>query len=353
MKIKLAILEQNQIYLNRIVTAFSTKYADKLEIYSFTDMDIALATLDSSRIDVLIAGEEFDVDTSKIPGRCGFAYFVEAMDIDTIKGHMAICKFQKAELIYKQILSVYSENAGNISGLKLGDGDTKIIVFSSPCGGVGTSTVAASCAAYYAGKGSKTLYLNLEKFGTSDVFFAAEGQFDMSDIIYAIKSRKANLLMKLESSVKQDANGVYFYSGTKVAMDMLELTAEDIINLISELKLAGTYDYIVIDKDFGVDKDSISIYKQAHAVVWVSDGLSVSNTKIVRAYNALSIMEQNEERPLTERLCLIYNKFSNKTGLTVGDINIKNIGGAPVYLHATERQVMDQLSVMEMFGKIV
>ena len=36
MKIKLALLDSDQNYLNRIVTAFNIKYADKLEIYSFT-----------------------------------------------------------------------------------------------------------------------------------------------------------------------------------------------------------------------------------------------------------------------------------------------------------------------------
>lgn len=70
--------------------------------------------------------------------------------------------------------------------------------------------MAAACASYYAAKGEKTLYLNFEKFGSADAFFSAEGQFDMSDIIFALKSRKANLSMKMESCVKQDRRGVYF-----------------------------------------------------------------------------------------------------------------------------------------------
>lgn len=37
MKIKLAILDKDTAYLQRIVSVFNNKYADKLEIYSFTD----------------------------------------------------------------------------------------------------------------------------------------------------------------------------------------------------------------------------------------------------------------------------------------------------------------------------
>ena len=33
MKVRLAILEKDRNYLNRIVSVFSTKYADRLEVY--------------------------------------------------------------------------------------------------------------------------------------------------------------------------------------------------------------------------------------------------------------------------------------------------------------------------------
>lgn len=42
MKIKLAILEKDEVYLKRLESVFNVKYADKLEIYSSTDRDIAL-----------------------------------------------------------------------------------------------------------------------------------------------------------------------------------------------------------------------------------------------------------------------------------------------------------------------
>lgn len=352
MKIKLAILEKDQSYLSRIVTAFSTKYADKFEIYSFTDETVALATLDSSRIDVLVANDLFEIDVKALPKRCSFAYFVDSVDLDTVSGQRAICKFQKAELIYKQILSLYAENAGNMSGVKLQDSGARIFAFSSPCGGVGTSSMAAACARYYASRGSRTLYLNLEKFGSSDVFFSAEGQFDISDIIYALKSKKANLSMKLESCVKQDAHGVCFYSQPKIALDMLELKHEDIIRLLSELQLLGSFDYIILDLDFSLDKETIAFYKNAHALVMVSDGSETSNSKIFRACNALSVLEQNADAPLTNRLFLMYNKFSNKLGQVITNLEIKNIGGAPRFEHASVEQVLSQLSAMTMFEKI-
>ncbi|MBO5214296.1 MAG: chromosome partitioning protein ParA [Clostridia bacterium] len=305
MKIKLAILEKDVSYLNRIVGVFGTKYAENFQVYSFTDSDAAYSTLESAKIDVLIASDCFEIDFQQIPKRCGFAYFVDSPDIETLNDQRAICKFQKADLIYKQILSLYSENAGNISGLKFGDDSGKLIFFQSVSGGSGASSMAAACAIRFAAKGKKTLYLNLERFGTSDVFFSAEGQFDMSDVIFALKSKKTNLAMKLEGCVKQAESGVFFYSQPKVALDMMELSREDIAKLISELQLTGSYDYIVVDADFSIDREDLKLYRKAHTVVWVGDGSELSNTKLFRAFNALNILEQNAESPIVDRLAYV------------------------------------------------
>lgn len=353
MKIKLAILEKDQSYLNRIVSVFGTKYADKFQVYSFTDMDVAFATIETAKIEVMVASDAFEIDVNKLPKRCGFAYFVDSADVEMLNGQRTICKFQKADLIYKQILSIYSENAGNVSGLKFGDDASKILFFQPVSGGVGASSMAAACAIHFSSKGKKTLYLNLERFGSSDAFFSAEGQFDMSDIIFALKSKKANLAMKLESCVKQAENGVFFYSASKIALDMLELTSEDILSLVSELQLTGSYDYIIVDTDFSIDREALRIYRKAHTVVWVGDGSELSNQKLFRAIKALSVLEQNADSPIPNRLALIYNKFSNKTGQILSELGIKNIGGAPRFEHATTAQVLAQLSAKDMFDALM
>lgn len=93
MKIKLALLDSDQNYLNRIVTAFNIKYADKLEIYSFTKLESAMAALEPSRIDVLVASDTFVVESSALPKRCQLAYFVESADVDSVNdqaGHLQI-----------------------------------------------------------------------------------------------------------------------------------------------------------------------------------------------------------------------------------------------------------------------
>lgn len=352
MKIKVAILEKDTNYLEKIVSVFSTKYVDKFQIYSFTDPQIAISAIASEKIDVLISNDAFEIDYATLPKRCTFAYFVDSMDIDTINGQRAICKFQKAELIYKQVLSLYSENAGSFADLKMTDDECIIYTFSSPCGGTGTSSVAAACAMHYAAQGKRVLYLNLNSFDSSDLFFSDEGQFGMSDVIFSLKSKKANLAMKLESYVKCDASGVFFFSQPNFVLDMLELKHEEKLQLLSELKLFGAYNYIILDIDFGLDKNHLDFYKKSHSIVMVGDGSEVSNAKIQRTYSSIVMMDQNTDTTLSSRFGIIYNRFNSKTGKTIDNIDIRNIGGAPVYAGATCVQITRQLMFRDMFDKM-
>ncbi len=174
----------------------------------------------------------------------------------------------------------------------------------------------------------------------------------MSDIIFALKSKKSNLSIKLESCLKQDQNGVFFYSQPKIALDMLEFSTEEMIRLISQVKLSSSYDCIILDLDFGLDNDSLNLFRQADSVIWTGDGSEISNYKIKRALHALSILEKDDEISLLNRISLVYNKFSSKSSRIIDDIEIKNIGGTPRYEHATTKQVLEKISQMQMFDNI-
>ena len=256
-------------------------------------------------------------------------------------------------MIYKQILSIYSENAENITGLKITDDACKLIAFCSPSGGSGVTSVSAATALRYAAQGRRVLYLNLEPFGMSDVIFSAEGQFDMSDIIFSLKSKKTNLSMKLESCVKQDNRGVCFYSSTKQALDMLELRTEEAYRLITELQLTGSYEFIIADLVFRLTDDFLGFLKKFHAVVVTGTGSELSNSKIFRMYNALLIKENRDDATVLERMCLLYNKFSNKTSKAISGIEMKNIGGIPKFDQAKDIQVIEEIAKMAVLDKII
>ncbi len=343
MKIKVTILESDSIYLQRVVTMFNTKFADELEIYSFTDIVGAMDSLEEKKIDVFLAADTFDVDFNHVPTRCGFAYLVDSLDINAIDGRKAICKFQKGELIYKQIMSIYSEHVPNVSGATdISNSSMKTILFCSPGGGAGTSTAAAAAAIAIANTGKRVLYLNCDIYGDADMFFSCDGQFDFSDVIYAVKSNKTNRSMKLRSTVKQDQTGVYFYSSVKVPLDMMELTMEDYLVLINELKALGCYDYVILDKAFPVTNKEFELFNYCNSIVFVTEPSDVAAAKFAKALTGIRIIDSQSEYSIIPRMWVLYNKVGVNEFF---QSEIHSLGTLPVYQSVTTGQMARQLAL--------
>ncbi len=351
MKIKLAMLESDSLYLRRVVPMFNSKYAEELEIYSFTDADVAIACLEEKKIDVFLASDNFKIDFNQIPQRCGFAYLVESLDISTIDNHKAICKFQKGELIYKQILSIYSEHAPNISGMPTSqNGAMKTIAFCSPCGGVGTSTVAAACAIALATAGQRVLYLNTEIYGEADMFFSCDGQFDFSDVIYAVKSNKTNRAMKLQSTVKQDQTGVYYYSSVKVPLDIMEMGPTDYQTLQNELKALGCYDYVIMDLEFPKTQAAFQFFEFCNSIVLVGDDSESCEAKINKAIRGVQILDGQFEFAMQPRMWLLKNRVSANR---LWQSELRVLGSFPVYQTVSATQMAKQLSLSNIFSQLM
>lgn len=352
MRIRLAILDKDTVYLNRLESVFNVKYADKLEIYSFTDRDIALQSLRQEKIDVFLANETFDIEETECPSNCGFAYLVETADIETVRDTAAVCKFQKVEQIYRQVLGLFSEKAAAVTGVHMSGEGCRVLAFASAAGGTGSSTAAAACAMNFAQKGKKTLYLNLEKFGSADVFFRAEGSATLGDVVYAIKSKKGNLSMKLESTVKHDVSGVFYYSPTRLALDAAELSVDEIQQIISMLKISGGYDYIILDLDFSIDKNMLKILDECNTIVFVADGSLASNVKLERVIASLEVIEQQTDRKLLMRCGILYNRFSSRTSQKVQVSGLKEFGGISRYEGFDTQKLLQQIKTQPVFDAL-
>lgn len=352
MKIKLAILYPDKKHLNKIVSALNNRYAEKLEIYSYTDYEAAMENIRKNRIRVFLASESCEIDLAGID-RCGFAYLTETKGLVEIFGQRAVCMLLKTEEIYKDIVELYTSVGGEWGTRSEEDGTCSVIAFCAAAGGVGASSMAAACAMRAAARHKKVLYLNLEKFGDAQQYFTAEGQYGMSDVVYAVKGRKTALRGKLVSHVRHDANGVYFYAAPQTPLHMTELNEEETALLLTELKRNNDYECIILDMDFDLSDKTIQAFRECGIVVLVSDGSENANKKTECAYHALESVEQSREIPLTDRLCIAYNRGHSKNARDVQLPGLRVLGKCPVIAGANAEQVVQTLSQSDMFDQIL
>lgn len=352
MKIRLAIVDDDESYVKRLVNNLQISYADKLEIYYFSAFSKLADFMETNAVHVVLVSETIKADISQMSENISFAYLVSNKDIEELDGKPAVCKFQKIDLFYKNVLSLFADTEGRMV-LRGRDGSGRLILFTSGQGGAGTSAAAAAFALNRAKAGEKVIYLNLDRFHKSSLCFSGEGNMSFSDVVYAIKSRRANLSIKIESAIKKDVCGVDFFDACRNANDMLELNAQDVEQLLAALKNLDSYQYIVLDIPLDFSPVCRALIENASSeIVLVGDGSEVGNIKLERVLEVLTLMEEKKKGSIFSRTRLLYNRFSSKTGKQMVNLPIDCIGGIHRIEGAGYRELVERLAENGVFEQI-
>lgn len=355
MKIRLLVLSDDTIYTKRISSSLS-KYSSSLELYVFDNLESAYACISKTEIDVFVSERTFNIDTEKISPYCAFAYFVDDASVAKIDEQYTIGKYQSINATYKRIVDLYSDVSGRTITKKktnTTNGKCKKILFTSFAGGMGTSSIAVAAAIEAVKKGLKVLYLSLEDIPTSNLFFKSNNSQNFSKVIYALKSNpNKNIQLKLDSLVSQSKTGVYFYNEPDSAIDMNELTWEDINNLVSQLSASESYEMIIVDWAFSNEPESIHFMETFDNIIIVCDGNQISNHKSAKAIEMIKIYEQNQAVDILSKTVLAYNKFSNKTSKEMTAGNLKDLEGVPRLEHASTEDVINHILNRRLFATL-
>ena len=351
MKIKVAILDPNIEFMNRLAKIFQQKYADRVNLSIFSSPGSLYQSLSEDRADLVLFDQSIKIENERIPNGVAAGYLSAMTDVGTIDGIPAICKYQKAEEIYKMMLNLYAEEAAEVK-MKKNDSDTRMVLFTSVQGGSGTSTAAAAYA-LRTSSGKKVFYLNLEKFGDSDMYFKGEGKLSFSDVIYTLKSRKGNLSIKLESVLQTDPAGVDFFHTCRNAYDMFELTDDEIQPLIREIAQLGRYKEIVVDISGDMTERMIMLMRDyADKIVYVADGGQTGNIKFEKFCETVHVIEKRQNISILDKTCLLYNRFSSKSGVQLTAAAVPVLGGIHQISGLNGRELSEKIAQMDVLGRI-
>ncbi len=323
MKIRLGLLDNNQKYVSKILAYFNSRYSDDLEVYVFSNQEGFSQFIRNKQIDVLLANPELVTPEVAFPKSISVGYLAESADIETIYGVEAVCRYQKADLIYKEIVNLYAELDRKYT-YKAGKQNTHMLALFGASGGVGTTTAAICCAEALAMAGKTVLYLNLEQNGVTDDYLYGEGTMTMTDVLYAVKSkyvetgdadavkaRKANLGLKFNSIVRQDESQVYFFEPFAVLLDAMSMKQDDILEIVRVLMESGIYEHIVLDLGSYLDGWRKTLMNESERIFIVSSGTNISNSKLLRLINAIEIEDSQKDTRVLSKVNIFYNRFGS------------------------------------------
>ena len=285
MKIRLLIATADKDYTDHMTKTLSKGYADTLELNICSTPERLAALTSSNRYDAALLEPDF-VSAAK-PG----SILVPFVLIDEF-GHSGdggelkrIRKYQRISSMTGQILQSCAE-AGKGTGAADASKAQMTAVWS-PAGGAGKTTVALAYAANMASAGKQVVYLNLESFSSTSVYFAESG----GSISKALEKLESNLQLFLLGIRQQDSgSGILYFGSPDNYDDISILTVEDIEKLLKACAIE--IDELVIDLSSQIDQRVVKIFGMADKVLLINDASNTSQAKLNQFISQHNIFTQ-------------------------------------------------------------
>lgn len=376
MKCKVVILEQDQNYQNRLLVALRESFADLLDVIPCSESTDVLTCIEQHHPDLLVINERIEYDLSEIPEDCAVACFTEFRSAEKVRNKPAVCKYQKVKDIssgfleivrdYKAVLEVKREEeqkaeAERLERERIAEEERvaarrqnpDVLVFLSARQGNGSASAAAACAINAAERGLSVLSLHIRPIKNSNDIFKDSGKDkDLQELIGSA-NREELTTERLEQNIHTDESGAdYFDSGSEdVMMAMLE--KKGFLHILSLIGKTAKYDAVIFNIDSSLNAVNLEVLKSAAKIIVVGSGTGDSNAGMEAFFGALKRYDEYSGTAVTERISVLYNKFSNRkcTMLTLPGADV--IGGINQLEGTGPREISEKMAKMMIFQPLV
>ena len=305
MKLKLVVADHDLEYLEHFTRCIQVNYFDEIELASFSKQDKLEEYLEQNDCDVLMYSSEFETKNCQ-----GLKFMLHAESNEgESDGVPVICKYQKMEHLYKRILGALAETKESykLSALKEKDG-TRVVSFLSASGGAGKTVSAVTYARLQALQNKRILYLSSETLSTSEEYFDSYGEVTMSQIFFAIKRSKGNIPQKIESALRVDDHGIYYFLPGDNPLELQEITGEDWKELVIQLVAMKKFDTIVVDVENPLFSSMREILDVSDILLAVTSGQQEDVKRYQKLFHAMRILEKQTKERWMEKVFFLQNK---------------------------------------------
>ncbi|KAB3537228.1 AAA family ATPase [Alkaliphilus pronyensis] len=327
MKLKLAIVDTDLDYLNALENYLMNSFSQRFQVSFFTQPDYLLKELkkEDSKIDILLINSQLYCDTLSKKNIGIVILLIEELLTTSLDNLPCVKKYQPGNQLMANLINIYVDAFPNQFLKPNKNGNTSVIGVYSPVGGSGKSTVAILTAYALAQEGKRVFYLNLENIPSICSFIDCTPSHNMSNLFYYLRNKKKNLLLKIEGIRQLDIGlGVYYFPPIEKLTDLEEVTSEELIYLIKELKNSNQYDYIIIDFDSTYNRDKRNQMNVCDKLLLVLNQTTVTNVKASILIKELERLSLEEDSISLENIYMIINKAKSPIDISNRQFTINN-----------------------------
>lgn len=265
----LVICDCEQEYAGNLLQVFNKTYHTEAQLYLFFSMEELRRFSEEKKIHCLLIAEEFPKEERvKIPAE---RTFVLVKDKKTLSGgKTAIFRYQSAEEIWRQMqeqelpkrkrLGKGKEECSRKEQPKQQEQreeeiptqvEGRVIGVYSPIHRIGKTRFALELGKRLAKK-SPVLYLNLEEYAGSEIYFPESQGKNLGDLLYFSRQEQSNLGMQISMMVGQ-LGQLDYVEPMHFLQDLKMVKPEEWMELLDQILQQCIYEKIILDLGDCVD----------------------------------------------------------------------------------------------------
>ena len=271
MKIKLLVAIHDMDYLEHFSRVLSEEYTDLFEVGACSSKEMLTALQEKEHFDIALVDAALCDALKENKVRLPLLLESELSPCTKDCDWKTVKKYQRISRMTKAILGYYAEIAQSKQG---GNGNSDIVVVWSPAGGCGKTTTALAYTAKCVAEGKKAVYLDLEPFSSTELYFGSKGK----SISAVFEKLDGNVDLLLQSIREEDqSSGIYYFASPENYDDINVLDTDDLEVLVRGC--AQSADVVVIDLANSCDKKVQFLFDMADTVLFVVDNSKVCQAK--------------------------------------------------------------------------
>lgn len=341
--LKVAILDNNRMYLQRLQDYWSRTYGGALMVYAFFDREELMKQMGQEKYDILLAGSLIEMDWEAVPDQTLKICLLAGRMDGEVNGVPALAKNGSADELYAKMIALYEKhrNAGRQSL------PGKLVFFTSADGGCGTSSCAVGYGKYLTAQGNQVLYLNLELVSAQESMLDGCQEKCMEDLFYLCETSRKNVDSSIKTLVSRDSSGLQYIMSCRNPLELQEKSGGDIRRLLTMVTEKGAFDVVIVDRGLSLDEVTDTLIDMADAVVLVAGTDETGRRKQERT---MILLEEMNRRGLCIGIKqkLLYNRGEEGPE---SDGNV--LGWMPERKGLDARQVTDWMSQWKGFGQLL
>ncbi len=287
MKIRVLVYSGNKYFVNCFSNYIMETGSARFDCRFVSDAAQAAAFLSGQEADIILADESFFRENACPDAAVGLC-ISNRTRAEEPGGRYELNIYQRGRDILTDMEKLLGIAGGTAStGERKG---MKVVIFYSPQGGTGKTTLAYACALLCARK-QTSVYLNLEEFGCTEQLYQRAFQVSMEEVLEAIKDGRDAAAVLSNAMAKEEGN-VTILPVFRNYRDYADMTADETMVLLEGLRKVNGTGCLFVDVSGGMTEKNRRLLEQCDISFWVFDDSAAGRGKLKRIREDRSIQRE-------------------------------------------------------------